>query len=100
MNFSISNIYENKNKVFNINNNEFNELMDIIDSYNIKCTNNFDRTFLLEYDDNYDFGFEKDNTVLNECMDKWLKEKTNITCPIDRVYNIMPVGNNMAILKI
>lgn len=97
MNCSISNIYENKNKVFEIN--EFDDLINIINSYDIKCTNNYDRTFLLEYKD-YDFGFDKNNSILDKCIDKWLDDKTEITCPINRVYNIMPINTNMAILKI
>ena len=100
MNYSIENIYEDKNKVFKIN--EFSNLVDIINSYNIKCTNNYDRTFLLEFDNTkHSFGFEKDNTILDNCIDKWLQtEKINITTTANRVYNVLPLSTNTVILRI
>lgn len=59
-------------------------------------TNNFDRTFLLSYENNEILN-QFHSTIL-DALESWLDSK--LTCDVKYVYNILPLNKNQCILKI
>ena len=93
----VKEIYDNKALLGAKDN--FDTLIDIMESNNpnIKVTDNYDRTLLVQFNDASNIpGFD---AILAESISSWVGEQS-ITCPIKYVYNLLPLSATQFILRI